>query len=63
MIVSFVIYAVLFKVSLTPTMATFSMVFLKPTDIFLAYLGILVGLIVGNVLIAAMMIERGVAGL
>ena len=44
---------------LTPTMATLSMAFLKPTDWFLAYLGIMGRLIIGNVLIAAIMVERG----
>jgi hypothetical protein len=42
---------------LTPTMATLSMVFSKPTDWFLAYLGIMVRLNIGNVLIVAIMVE------
>jgi hypothetical protein len=44
---------------LTPTMATLSMAFSKPMGWFLAYLGIMVRFIIGNVLIVAIMVEGG----
>lgn len=39
--VSVVVYVVVLRDFLTPTMATLSITFLKPTGLFLAYLGIL----------------------